>query len=759
LLGRAALVKSLVVIVLLSHPNSMTENRSPRFHLPVALSTFAGLLGAGILDALIVFGRGQQASLLDALVLSLGLYGICGMACALLVGWAVATLLAAIPGGWRGLLQDEAMDARVCGLLLGGTAGGVVLALGAGLGHKSFVAHMNSQALATIATAGIAFIMVLPATLVLLATWRPTARLCQRLLPRPERLGRAGVMVIVLAGFGLLAFVAALSRADWRVLDLGPLWIAGIALVLGTAHGIFWHASALGNRVLGRLPTKFLRPTVAIIVVLCLAAGSRIKEASRTYAAIDDGGLGLKLALHLARKATDHDGDGYSALFGGGDCDDTRADVYPGAEDIPGDGIDQNCEGGDAPLPAPVAETPGADAAEAAKQAPRKTEAFSGNILIVAVDATRADRLGVAGYGRPAGKSLTPNLDALARRGAYFRRVWAQAPNTPRSFPSFVTSRYPSQIAWQKKTLNYSPLLPSNRTFFEPLAAAGWRPIGIFSHFYFTSDRGISKGFAEWSDDGAKTIADSNKDIAAPRIVPRVIERLKKAAADKERFVLWTHLFEPHSSYMTHPEFPTTLSGVKGLEEKYDYEIAYDDGWIGKIIKTLEETKLADNTAIVMFGDHGEAWGEHHRVYFHGQNLTEEQLRVPLIIAIPGRKPVVSDDVVGLIDVGPTLLDLVGITPPADLHGRSLLPVIDGGTLPARPIFSELMPSTATPDHQVMMVDGAHKLVHMVSERRFELFDLGADPGQMKNLAYDPAHKKLLDELKTKLLAFEENRL
>jgi arylsulfatase A-like enzyme len=289
------------------------------------------------------------------------------------------------------------------------------------------------------------------------------------------------------------------------------------------------------------------------------------------------------------------------------------------------------------------------------------------------------------------------------------------------------------------------------------MASAGWRAIGIFSHFYFTPDRGISKGFAEWSDDGAKTISDSNKDIAAPRIVPRVIERLKKAAKTGERFVLWTHLFEPHSSYMSHAEFPTSLSGVQGLEEKYDYEIAYDDLWIGKILKILDETKLADNTAVVVFGDHGEAWGE-HKIYFHGQNLTEEQLRIPLIVAVPGHAPVTSDDEVGLIDVGPTLLDLIGVPPPANLHGRSLLPVIEGGALPPRPIFAELLPSTATPDHEVVMVDRGRKLVHKVSERRFELFDLGSDPKQMKNLADDPSRKTELEELKTKLVGFEEHR-
>jgi arylsulfatase A-like enzyme len=731
-------------------------NRSSRFHVPVAVSTFAGFLGAGVFDALLVLVRGHHASLLEALALAVGLYGIAGLFCAALLGWAAATVLGAIPGGWGALREDEALDARACGLVLGGVAAALVVALGCGLGYGGFVSAMNSRTLATIASAGLALVFVVPAALVLLATWQVAGRLARRFLPRPANLGRTGLVAVLLAAAGLLAFVASLSRADWRVLDLGPFASAAVALVLGVSHGLFWHRSAIGKRLLQKSPTRIIRPTIALLVILLLVAGSRIRETSPTYAAIGEGALGLKFALKLARKTTDRDGDGYSALFGGGDCDDTRADVYPGAEDIPGDGIDQNCEGGDAPVVAEAEETPEAGA-ETAKTGPAKSGKFAGNILIIAVDATRADRLGVAGYERPPGHSLTPNLDALARRGAYFRRVWAQAPNTPRSFPSFVTSRYPSEIAWQKRSLNYSPLLPSNHTIFEPMASAGWRPIGIFSHFYFTADRGISKSFAEWSDDGAKTIADSNKDIAAPRIVPRVLERLKKAAKTGERFVLWTHLFEPHSSYMSHAEFPTSLSGVQGLEEKYDYEIAYDDLWIGKILKTLEETKLAGNTAVVVFGDHGEAWGE-HKIYFHGQNLTEEQLRVPLIIAVPGHAPVTSDDEAGLIDVGPTLLDLIGVTPPAYLHGRSLLPVIAGSTLRPRPIFAELLPSTATPDHEVAMVDRGQKLVHKVSERRYELFDLTADPKQMKNLAEDPGHKTLLDELKAKLAAFEEHR-
>jgi arylsulfatase A-like enzyme len=733
----------------------MTERRS-HFHFPVAASTFAGFFGAALVDALTVLAREPRAGFLPALTLSIGLYGAAGLVAAVLLGWAFAQVVGAIPGGLLGLRDDEELDARVGGVLLAGTLAGAALAVGTGVSHSVFVSKMNSQRLAAMASAGMALILLLPAAVVFLAARNPATGLARRLLPRPAKLGRTGLIALSLAALGILAFVAALSRSDWRVLDLGPFASATIALGSAVGHGWFWYRSGFGKRLLARLPTRILRPALLILTLAALVVGSRIGETSPSYAAIAKGGLGIKFALKTARRIADRDGDGYSALFGGGDCDDNNAEVYPGADDVPGDGIDQNCEGGDAPL---VADAPAerAEGPAPAKSVQAKAGAFSGNILVVAIDAVRADRLGVAGYGRPPGRSLTPNIDALAQKGAYFRRVWSQAPNTPRSFPSFVTSRYPSEIAWQKRTLNYSPLLPSNHSFFEPMAAAGLATVGIFSHFFFTPERGISKGFAEWSNDGAKNIADSNKDIASPRIVPRVIERLKKAAASGERFALWTHLFEPHSSYMPHPEFPTSLSGLQGLQEKYDYEIAFADLWLGKILKTLDDTKLADRTAVVVFGDHGEAWGE-HKIYFHGQDLTEEQIRVPLLFAIPGRKPVVSDQEVGLIDVGPTLLDLIGIVPPAHLHGRSLLPVIDGGSLPPRPVLAELLPSTATPDHQVAIIDRGRKLVHKVSERRYELYDLATDPKQFKNLADNPAHQQTLAELKAKLLAFEEHR-
>jgi choline-sulfatase len=723
---------------------------------PVAASAFAGVLGAGVVDAAVVLAREPGTGLWPLAALALGIHGGLALLAAALAGGAAAAVLRPLPGGPDRLVDDVVFDRHLAGALLAGLTGALVLAVGLAAAQALFVGQMASRRLAVIATFGITLALVPVAAVVALAVIG-VARALAGLVPRTRRVPRTALVLLGLAGAGVVAGLAALSRADWRVLDLGPLAAAAIAAGLGLAHGLFWYRSTMGQRLRARAPARLVGGAVVAAVAAFLVVGARVPEGDPVYEAINDGSLGLRLGLRLARALTDRDGDGFSARFGGGDCDDGRADVFPGAEDRPGDGIDQDCQGGDArgvrPEPA-ASTTPPAPAEPLAPAA----GAFSGNLLLVSIDALRADRLGVAGYTRPAGRSLTPNLDALAGRGVYFRRVWSQAPNTPRSFPSLVTSRYPSDIAWQQRSLNYSPILPSNHTFFESLARGGWKPLGIFSHFYFTADRGLATSFAEWTNDGAGTIAESNRDIAAPRIVPRVVARLARAAAARERFVLWTHLFEPHSSYMEHPEFPTSgARGVAGLEEKYDFEIAFVDRWVGKIFAALAETGLAASTAVVVWADHGEAWGEHKR-FFHGQDLTEEQLRVPLIIAVPGRAPAMVDDEVALVDLGPTLLDLVGLPVPPAFRGRSLLPRLMGKPLPPRPVFAELLPATAWPHHEVMMVDRGRKLTHRITDRRFDLHDLRRDPRQQRNLADDPGHAQMLEELKTRLLEFEEGK-
>ncbi|HXJ19485.1 MAG TPA: sulfatase/phosphatase domain-containing protein, partial [Polyangia bacterium] len=116
----------------------------------------------------------------------------------------------------------------------------------------------------------------------------------------------------------------------------------------------------------------------------------------------------------------------------------------------------------------------------------------------------------------------------------------------------------------------------------------------------------------------------------------------------------------------------------------------------------------------------------------------------------------VIDQDVELVDVAPTLLDLTGAPVPPSIRGRSLLPAIDGDPLPPAPIFAELMPATAWPHQASMMVDGDHKVIHRISDRRWEMYDLRRDPGEKVNLADQPAAAEVFARLKQKLVAFEE---
>ncbi len=255
------------------------------------------------------------------------------------------------------------------------------MAIVAAAGQRVLVGKMASQKLATIAAAGLVVIGALPGAAAALAAL-PLLRRLARALPRPRALGATGFLLSALAVVGRAGVrLRAVARRLAGARPRAALRARGGARARQGARPLLVLVAA-GSGAPGAAPGAVVGLALPLAVAVAAMpavwrSASRLPEGAPAFEAVADHGWGLRFLLATARRLTDHDGDGFSARFGGGDCDDTRADVYPGAEDIPGDGIDQDCEGGDAKPVAAAAKSAGDRTARrrgaGADQAARRT--------------------------------------------------------------------------------------------------------------------------------------------------------------------------------------------------------------------------------------------------------------------------------------------------------------------------------------------------------------------------------------------------
>jgi arylsulfatase A-like enzyme/Tfp pilus assembly protein PilF len=360
------------------------------------------------------------------------------------------------------------------------------------------------------------------------------------------------------------------------------------------------------------------------------------------------------------------------------------------------------------------------------------------NVLLVTLDTTRADRIGCYGYE----KAKTPNLDSLALGGVKFSNTYCQVPLTCPSHCSILTGTYPLYHRVHNNGTYY--LNPELLTLAEILKSRGFKTAAFVSSFTVDSRFGLDQGFDFYDDKFAEeeVFKALKSEKKADKVFASFSDWLDKNASDQ--IFCWLHFFDPHLPYDPPSPFKEEFS-----DSPYDGEIAYMDYYVGKTVEKLREKDILDKTLVILAGDHGEAFGE-KEVAGHGVFLYDVTMKVPLIFYAENHFPPgkVVKARVRLIDLMPSILDMLNIPVNKEIQGISLLPYIEGRRKENLSSYVE----TYYPKENygwselIGLIDGDWKYIQAPKE---ELYNLKKDPEEKVNVFH--RDRKVASEKKNKL--------
>jgi arylsulfatase A-like enzyme/Flp pilus assembly protein TadD len=348
------------------------------------------------------------------------------------------------------------------------------------------------------------------------------------------------------------------------------------------------------------------------------------------------------------------------------------------------------------------------------------------NVLLVTIDTLRADALG--SYG---GRAATPNLDALAARGARFTFAHSHAVLTLPSHASILTGRYPYEHGIRDN--GGFRLREGEATMATVLKALGFSTGAFISAFPLDQRYGLQAGFDHYDDRVSEVGKTTEVAVPERRADATVAPALDWIGRQSGRWFGWVHVFDPHAPYSAPGEWKSRYPS-----DAYAGEVAWTDAALGPLLQALERQPRP--SLVIVTADHGEGLGEHGEMT-HGVFTYESTLRVPLIVAeiTPGRKAprgVRVDAPARHVDLLPTILDLLGASSSASaaLPGLSLAGTMASGRGDDRPLYFESMMPVLTRGWAPLrgVIVGREKYIDLPIQ---ELYDLAADTSELQNTA------------------------
>jgi arylsulfatase len=372
-------------------------------------------------------------------------------------------------------------------------------------------------------------------------------------------------------------------------------------------------------------------------------------------------------------------------------------------------------------------------------------------VLLIVLDAAAARHVGCYGYER----DTTPEIDRLAAEGQVFEHAYSPTSYTGTAMASLWTSQHPEQ---HHHGVLPHDRLPTHRVVLAELLQEKNVPSTAFIGNMVATAAGTVRGFAEVNPLHL-TVKQAGKTAPEESPLGRIEAWISKAQHGS--FLTYVHYLEPHFPYNPPPPFDAMFGGNPSplpratrswirdvnagrtqmttdelfhLKRLYDGNLAAVDHEIGLLRRRLEAKGHWEELAVIVTADHGEAFWEHGHLTHAGQ-VSEEEVRIPLIIKLPGREiePRRIAEPVDLLDVGATLADILGVAEAARPHfeGRSLLPALVGDHLAPRPLVTRTLAERPT----YSFLQGRLKLVHDPNWGGSELYDLGRDQAEKRDLS------------------------